>query len=220
MKQHIKLSVTFLILLFVLPPFALAWQGKVVGISDGDTITVLTEEKKQVKVRLYGIDCPEKSQAFGQRAKRFSSDLAFGKIVEVNATDTDRYGRTVARVIVDGKDLNEELLRAGYAWHYKQYSKDPDLADMERKARASKLGLWADPHALEPWAFRRGGKSEAAEPETAEPKKEAAYHGNYKTRVFHGSGCRCYGCKACTTIFRDRGEAVKAGYAPCKICNP
>jgi len=102
-----------LVLLFTDPCFA--FQGKCVGIADSDTITVLSENKTQHKIRLYGIDCPEKAQDFGQKTKQFTADMVFSKVVEVEAIDKDHYGRTVGLVRVDGKSLNEELVKAGYA---------------------------------------------------------------------------------------------------------
>jgi endonuclease YncB( thermonuclease family) len=110
------------------------FTAKVVGVSDGDTITVL-KEKTRFKIRLHGIDAPESHQAFGNRAKQFSSDLVFGKTVQIRPLNTDRYGRTLAWVYVNGKTVNEEIVRAGYAWHYKRYSKDRNLAEAEIEAR-------------------------------------------------------------------------------------
>jgi endonuclease YncB( thermonuclease family) len=97
------------------------WTGKVVGVSDGDTITVMHNGKAE-KIRLYGIDCPEKRQAFGKRAKQFTSKMVFGRIVEARPVTTDRYGRTIAWIYVDGECLNEELLKAGLAWLYNKAS--------------------------------------------------------------------------------------------------
>ena len=134
------------------------WQGKVVGVSDGDTITVMNHGRGE-RIRLYGIDCPEKRQAFGKRAKQFTSDMVFGKNVEVRPVTTDRYGRTVAWVYVNRTCLNEELLKAGLAWHYKRYSTERHLAQLENEARAARTGLWSDPHAIPPWDFRRGKTS-------------------------------------------------------------
>lgn len=131
--------------------------AKVVGVADGDTITVLNDHT-QIKIRLQGIDCPEKRQAFGTKAKQFTSDMVFGKVVTIKPTDTDRYGRTVAWVLVNGLNLNEEIVLAGFAWHYKKYSKDEDLAEAESEARANKAGLWSDPYAMPPWEFRRSKK--------------------------------------------------------------
>jgi micrococcal nuclease len=109
------------LLLFTAPSFAADYPARVVGISDGDTITVLTAEKKQVKIRLHGIDAPETGQPFRTRAKQLASELAFGKDVTIKERDKDRYGRTVAEVILpDGRSLNQEMVREGLAWWYRK----------------------------------------------------------------------------------------------------
>jgi endonuclease YncB( thermonuclease family) len=129
-----------LALLSVSAALATEFTGRVVGISDGDTITVLTGAP--IKVRLAGIDCPEKRQPFGQKAKEFISDLAYRTVVTVRVVDRDRYGRSVGEVILmDGKSLNRELVRAGFAWWYRAYSKDETLGALEAEARAYKRGL-------------------------------------------------------------------------------
>ena len=130
--------------------------AKVVGVADGDSITVLAPGNQQVKIRLHGIDCPESGQAFGKRAKQFTSNQCFGKTITYRKVDIDRYGRTVATVYLDdGRELNLEIIRAGYAWHYRRYSDRQDYAEAEEQARAEKLGLWSDPHAKPPWEWRR-----------------------------------------------------------------
>lgn len=132
-----------------------AFQGKVVSIADGNTLTVLRDHA-QVRVRLHGIDAPERGQPFGTRAKQFASDLAFGKVVTVEPTDRDRYGQIVAEVVLpDGRRLSPELLRAGYAWWYRRYSTDPTLGEIEAEARAARRGLWADAHPIPPWQWRQ-----------------------------------------------------------------
>lgn len=136
------------------------FEGKVVSVKDGDTVEVI-RAGKAARVRLAEVDAPEKSQAYGQQAKRFLSELVFGKQVQVWVTDTDRYGRLVARLTLsDGRDVNRELVKAGFAWWYKQYSKDASLGALQDEARAAKRGLWADPAPVEPWLFRRkaGGR--------------------------------------------------------------
>jgi len=134
------------------PPTSL---GRVVSVSDGDTITVLHNGKGE-RIRLHGIDCPEKRQAFGKRAKQFTSTLVFSKTVTVQALDLDRYGRTVGVVLLpDGRSLNHELVRAGLAWWYWRYAPDDEtLAQLEREARGAKRGLWADPEPVSPWEWR------------------------------------------------------------------
>ena len=133
------------------------FSGKVVAVTDGDTLKVM-KEGVAVRVRLWGIDCPEMGQAFGKRAKQFASGLAFGKTVKVIEVDRDRYGRTVGEVILeDGRSLNRELVRAGLAWWYRQYAKNHiELEALEREAREAKAGLWADADPIPPWNWRRG----------------------------------------------------------------
>ena len=131
------------------------FSGRVVGVADGDTITVLVG-KEQRKLRLYGIDCPEKGQAFGTRAKQFTSELVFGKTVTVEARGHDRYGRRICVVRTqEGKVLNEELLQAGFAWWYKEYAPHEErFAKLESVARKNRSGLWADKKPVPPWEFR------------------------------------------------------------------
>lgn len=153
-QEQIILIILFVVTL--LAPFpTFAWSGKCVGIQDGDTITVLKDGKDQVRIRFHGIDCPERGQAFGNRARQFTSEMVFKKIVEIKPTDVDRYGRIVAWVFVDEKCVNEELLKAGLARHYKKYSMEPHLAELEDQARKMKRGLRSDPHHVSPWEWRR-----------------------------------------------------------------
>ncbi len=158
-KRRTRISFITLVFLLSLPVHTWAWTGEVVGITDGNTITVLNSETmKDVKIRLYGIDTPEKGQAFGKKAKQFTSDMVFGKVVEVEVMDTDRYGRTVALVAVNKQILNEELLKAGYAWVYYQYCHEMIChawADYQFAAKLDKRGLWRDPDPIPPWEFRR-----------------------------------------------------------------
>ena len=154
MKLDIKKTFIVLILLILYPATSLAWSGKCVAVTDGDTIKVMHDGKAE-KIRLYGIDCPEKAQSYGKKAKWFASDLVYKKIVEVKPTAKDRYGRTIAWVYVGEKCLNRELLKAGLAWHYKQYSKDRDLAELEEEAREKAIGLWSDHNSIPPWTWRQ-----------------------------------------------------------------
>jgi endonuclease YncB( thermonuclease family) len=134
---------------------AAEFRGKVVGVSDGDTITVLHDRRPE-KVRLNGVDAPEKGQPFGEKARQFTARLAFGQEVIVRVVDHDRHGRTVADVILaDGRSLNQELVRAGYEWWYRRYSKDFSLSELEAQARLARSGLWADQQPTPPWEWRR-----------------------------------------------------------------
>ncbi len=150
-------TVPFAIVVLMLAPLSSVrevFQAECVGVTDGDTITVL-RGKRQVRVRLEGIDCPELHQGFGTRARQYTSSLVFGKKVTVSAKYLDRTGRTVSRVIVNGKDTSAALVEAGLAWHYKHFSSDPLLSRAEEQARRFKKGLWSDPKPVPPWEWRR-----------------------------------------------------------------
>lgn len=136
-------------------------RGRVVGVLDGDTIDVLDTVRVSHRIRLAGIDAPEKSQAYGHRSKQSLSDLIFSKEVSVEVHKRDRYGREVGKVIQDGEDVNLEQIRRGMAWFYRQYERELLPEDQaaydvaEEMARNNKRGLWADQAPLPPWAFRR-----------------------------------------------------------------
>ena len=124
---------------------------------DANIITVLHEGKGE-NIRLYGIDTPEKGQAFGKKAKQFTSGMVYAKTVEVETKDTDRHGRSVALIYVDGKSLNEALVKNGYAWVYRKYCKESfceDWLNLEVVAKYKKIGLWSEPNPIQPWEFRR-----------------------------------------------------------------
>jgi endonuclease YncB( thermonuclease family) len=134
------------------------FSGNVVGVSDGDTISVM-HNGKAVRVRLQGIDCPEKRQAYGARAKQFTSQRVFRQVVTVIVSGTDRYGRTLGEVVLeDGTNLNHTLVEEGLAWWYRQYSDDDALRQLEEEARAAGRGLWADRDPVPPWEFRKAAK--------------------------------------------------------------
>ena len=205
-----------------------SYKGKTVKVADGDTITVLRDGRPQ-KIRLHGIDTPEKAQAFGQRAKKFTLALVGGKVVTVTVKATDRYGRTVGVVHLGARCLNEALLRAGLAWHYKQYSKSKRYAALEKEARRKKRGLWADKDPTPPWLWRRQNRSsgrrhgKAPRPAPRQPPAAAAcnskaVHGNLKSRVFHTCACRAFNCKNCRANFATAVQAEAAGYKGHEAC--
>lgn len=139
-------------------------QGRVVRVSDGDTVAVLDSAHREHKIRLAGVDAPEKTQAFGTRSKESLSALIYDHQVSVILGKTDRYGRTIGKIMLDGADVNIEQIKAGYAWHYKKYQNEQPPEDKtsyaraEEEARANKLGLWADPSPTPPWEFRHEAK--------------------------------------------------------------
>jgi endonuclease YncB( thermonuclease family) len=134
--------------------------GKVIGISDGDTITILNDKQEQIKIRLTGIDCPEKSQAFGNRAKKTLSDKVFSQNVKVETRDKDKYGRTLGIVKIGDEDINEFMIAQGVAWHYKKYANTQPIEEANRYAKAqeiasqNKRGLWIQENPTPPWEFR------------------------------------------------------------------
>jgi endonuclease YncB( thermonuclease family) len=209
-------SAVFLVVFSALSAFA--WSGDVVGVSDGDTITVLRNGQEQVKVRLYGVDTPESKQAFGTKAKQFTAAMVHGQSVEVDEIDHDRYGRTVGLVgLLDGRSLNEELVRAGVAWVYTQYCKKAfcsDWAQLQREAQTAQSGLWADASPVPPWNWRKGQKDISKTPVAA----GLILHGNVDSRIVHGPSCKFYNCKNCSATFQSVQEAQTAGYRLCKKC--
>ena len=128
-------------------------SGKVIGISDGDTLTLLSG-REQIKVRLTEMDAPEKKQPFGNRSKQSLSALCFNKTARLDEQGKDRYGRTLARVYCDGIDANAEQVRRGMAWVYDRYVTDRSLYGLQDDARAAKRGLWVDPAPVPPWEWR------------------------------------------------------------------
>lgn len=177
-------AVCLILFAFVTCSFGL--EGKVVSIADGDTITILTADRQQIKVRFKGIDTPEKNQAYGTKAKQALSYKIHGRTVTLKGTSKDRYGRTVADVYHAGRWINLEMVKEGWAWHYKHYSDNNQLADAEVQAQKIRRGLWADANPVPPWEFRNGGKSN---------KTQAAITGhwlNTSSGVRHNSNCQHY----------------------------
>ena len=135
--------------------------ARVISVADGDTITVLDANNTQHRIRLSGIDAPESHQAFGTQSKNNLSDLVFDKDVTVEYYKTDQYGRLVGKIIVNGQDINLEQLKAGMAWHYKEYEREQSkedrelYANAEDEARAAHRGLWIDLNPIQPSEFRR-----------------------------------------------------------------
>ena len=147
-----------LLVLLVGPAVADEFKGRVVGVTDGDTIKVLHVNQAET-VRLVGVDAPEKRQPYGDRARRFTADLAFDRTVTVVTSGRDRNGRLLGEVVLpDGRSLNQELVRAGYAWWFRKYSRDVTLARLEEEARQGRRGLWAAETPQAPWEYRVNGR--------------------------------------------------------------
>ncbi len=196
------------------------WQGTCVSVLDGDSLMITGAAGKK-EVRLYGIDTPEFDQAFGRQARSCTRGLVLDKKVTVEPFEIDKYGRTVAKVRTAEGCVNELLVARGCAWVYRRYCRPGDItawAALEEKARQQGLGLWSQPGPVPPWDFRSTKRAQ----ENKQVKKTGAaagfYHGNTGSRVFHAPGCTAYDCKNCTAAFNSLGEALRAGYSPCKKC--
>jgi len=177
---------------------------KVVKVTDGDTVHVLDQSTVKYKIRLGGIDAPEKKQAFGNSSKENLASLVAGKKVEVEYDKRDRYGRIIGKLIWDGQDMNLQQIKDGFAWHYKYYQKDQSNIDRmlyssaEIEARNKTIGLWSAP-AIPPWEWRRQGNQETT-------KKACNIKGNINSkgdRIYHVPGGSWYGA---TKINKAKGE--------------
>ena len=214
-----------ILLTALLPPLyatAAPVTCKVVAISDGDTLTCLTAERTQIKVRLAEIDTPANAQPYGQKSKAELSALVFGKQVTLATQTKDRYGRTVARVSAGGQDANREMVRLGAAWVYRQYSKDKSLLAVEAEAQASRRGLWSLPQAdiVPPWEWRKASKQ--LNQQVASSKSTAASSRAYRC------GAKRY-CKQMTSCAEAKYHLTQCGMSgldrdgdevPCEtICN-
>jgi endonuclease YncB( thermonuclease family) len=165
-----KMMASLLILLIALcasPAQSDTLEAHIVKVSDGDTVTARDSTKSQHKVRLMGIDAPEKAQPFGNRSKQSLSDLAYDQDLTIQWIKKDRYGRLVGKLISnDGKDINLQQIQRGMAWHYKQYQKEQNPEDRrlyakaEEDAQGKRLGLWMDDQPVTPWEFRRSKSKE------------------------------------------------------------
>jgi len=192
------------IVLLALSPavFAADLSGGVVDIADGDTFTLLTSDKQQVKIRLAEIDAPESGQPYGNKSKQALSGLIFGKDVRVVVQTTDRYGRTVGRPYVGEFDVCEEMVRVGAAWVYRQYVVDESLFDVENDARAARRGIWglSESEQVEPWNWRRGLNRSGAIPDGCNIKGNINSKGDH---IYHVPGRSSYGA---TKINESKGE--------------
>ena len=168
-KSRLQILITTLYIFFLLSLTSLPCnpaeiiRGRVVGVHDGDTITLLTDLNQPIKIRLSQIDAPESDQAFGQVSRQSLSSLVFNKTVAVAVDTIDAHDRIVGMVFVDGLDVSSEQIRRGMAWAYRQYLHDQSLLQLEAQARKARLGLWADRNPMPPWVYRHGGK-EFSEP--------------------------------------------------------
>ena len=138
------------------------FSGPVVSVLDGDTIEVL-HNKRPERIRLSGIDCPENGQAYGKKAKQAAASLVFGKEVTLQTYGKDKYGRTIADVLLaDGSNVNHSLVKDGWCWWYRKYApRNTELEELEKSARDEKNGLWQDPAPIPPWVYRKARRGHA-----------------------------------------------------------
>lgn len=183
----------FFLSLLVLTTPALAQDiaCKVVGVSDGDTITCLTSSNSQIKVRLNQIDAPETKQDFGTQSKKSLSDMVFGKQVVVKSTGKDRYGRTLGELYIGNTNINKQQVANGMAWAYREYLTDRDYLVLESSARARKIGIWSEPNPIYPSDFRKQAKNQNNLPAPSRP----TITGNQSS----GYSCVRKTCKAIST---------------------
>lgn len=189
------------------PKIVEEFTGKVIAVTDGDTIKVLVKNET-ITIRLEGIDAPESKQSFGNKSKQALSDVVFGKEVTIKKTGDDRYGRTLGIVMVGDVDANAKMVEGGWAWHYQKYNSEERLAKLETVAQEAKRGLWAEASPLAPWEYRarqRRPKSKDADP-------NALYWLNTSSNVRHNERCEHFRkTKKGRICGADEGEA-------CGIC--
>ena len=208
--KNIKLYILFL--LITCSVFSETLTGKVLYVSDGDTLTMDVGGQKK-KIRFYGIDAPEKTQPGGLEAKEFVLERIRDKIIEVDVSDTDRYNRIIGKIYYDnGKYLNKEVVKSGNAWWYQQYAKnDIDLKDSMVYAKNNKLGLWQGNNIIAPWDWRRGERGITKEPTQVEGVGNLVYV--TKTgKKYHNKGCRYLKSIAASYTVE---EAKNKGYTAC-----
>lgn len=222
-KERLEVSRIDLVSLLLLPILFFAHistadaalQGRVVGVADGDTLTILDEHKQQHRVRLAEIDAPESNQPFGNRSKQLLSNLCYRKQAEVRNIGSDRYQRVVGTVYCDGEDANAELVRQGLAWVYIQYARvGSPLFALEQEARNAKRGLWSDPNAAPPWEWRRGSRA------STRTNLPGEVRGNKRSMVFHLPHCPSYDAVSVSNkvTFATEQKAIAEGYRRAGNC--
>jgi len=182
-------------------------------------------------VRVAGVDCPEKGQPFGAKAKQFAADLVFGRSAQIKVYGRDRYGRTLGdAILADGRALSRELVKAGYAWWYRAFSKDKKLEALEAEARLAKRGLWADPHPVAPWDWRRptfdkrvlraGSDVPGEPPPPGSPALSKSSGDEIVYATDSGTKYHRAGCRALKSALPVRLKDAVRKYEPCRLCKP
>lgn len=197
-------------------PVATTFDAWVEHVVDGDTIDVRRTDGTVSRVRVHGIDCPERGRPFANVARNFTRSMVFRQAVRVSVRDTDRYGRLVADVRVGTRDLGQALVEAGLAWQFRRFSDDPRLAALEQGAREARRGLW-----------QLNGESGTSIDASRELERSgsqssplsADVRGNVKSRLYHLPSCPNYSCKSCIRVFANEEAAKASGFKPAKDCN-
>ena len=194
-----------------------SFSARVVSVADGDTLDVVAagDRRVRIRIRLEGIDSPEQGEPFSTVARTFTRQLAFDNTVQVKVHDVDRYGRLVARVTSEGKDLSLELVSAGLATHYTSFSFDPKLEAAQRQAQQERRGMWKN--GVPPSRTRATGATSAPRAAAA-IDAQGGFVGNARSRVYHTRTCRNAGCKNCTRAFATQAEAQAAGFRAAGDC--
>lgn len=214
-KGGIFLTAVMIILVIFFVSYGFAFSGKCIRVTDGDTIVVLADNKK-IKIRLYGVDCPEMKQKYGKQARQFTSSHAKGKTVQVKQKG-ESYNRIVGIVHADDLCLNSELLKSGHAWYSSKYCRETVCTAWkayELTAKRMGRGLWSDPDPVPPWEFRAGKTGKSIR------NNNGIFSGSITSKKFHCKGCKYFNCQQCSAIFKTSEDAVRKGFAPCGICRP
>ena len=193
---------------------AAGFSARVLRVIDGDSLWVESSAGESREIRVEGIDCPEAGQPFADEARAFTVSFVEGRALEVDGAVADEYGRLVARIRADGRDLSRALVRAGLGWHFKRYSHDATLASAEDEARAAHRGLWSESSPVAPWDLRASRRTAARAPASG------AYVGNVRSHLFHRKDCKNASCPNCVRGFDTREAALAAGYHPAHCCHP
>ncbi|MCG9879580.1 MAG: thermonuclease family protein [Bacteroidia bacterium] len=190
-------------------------EGKLIAIGDGDTFTLLSQNKTQYIIRLNGIDCPEKGQDFSKKATTFTYQFCAKQLVQAHILNTDKYGRYIANVFVNGASLNEALIAQGLAWHYTKYSNNQTLAKLELEARSKRLNIWSLNNPMAPWLFRKRGTLELLAP--IQPGNVYICKSN-SSKTYHNKMCQ--GLSKCSKGTRQISlqEAIRMGKRSCGYC--
>ena len=185
--------------------------GKVIGVTDGDTVTLLVNETP-IKVRLDGIDAPETKQSYGNESKQALASMVFGKSIVLKKTGTDKYGRTLGVIMLGGSDINARMIVDGWAWHYKAYNDESRLTSFEATAKSAHRGLWADANRpVPPWDYRLGQPTPTVR--TTQPTGQfGSYWLNSSSNVRHNSSCKYF-----NNTNRGRACGPNDG-KPCGVC--